>query len=230
ELSEYLHRHAANNVCDTPSVQNLDTKDAAAGADGNIPGAIVQRLSIEANTAGHVSGTFVDKHGAKGAQAGVDADTVGTVVQTRIIEDIKTNTAGDVPGTFVEKQGAKATDVITIEDDDDDDLREISGQATVVDLEADDAGDTHHAQHKTNKISQRGRRNGKVKPVASQPSMWHYIDPQGDEQGPFPIKHLHSWWNNGFFPNDFRVWRTGQTSDTSILLTDALRRINEVDD
>nr|CAB3465209.1 unnamed protein product [Digitaria exilis] len=135
----------------------------------------------------------------------------------------KVNPAGDVPGTFVQKQVAKAIDVITIEDDDDD-PREKTGQAAVVDLEADDAGDTHHAQHKTNKISRRGHRNGKMKGEASQHMcIWHYIDPQGDEQGPFSMNHLRNWWNNGFFPEDFKIWRTGQTSDTAILLIDALQ-------
>ncbi|CAL4900850.1 unnamed protein product [Urochloa decumbens] len=243
-------RTEANNVCDTPSVQDLDvkgaeaselsidggtsganvqrsTEGAEAGADGDIARAIVQRRSIEAtkaNTAGDVSGTFVEKQGAKGAEAGVDGDTAGTIVQRRSIEATKANTAGDVPGIFVEKRGAKATDAITI-DDDDDDLREKSGQVTVVDLEADDAGDTPQAQHKANNISRRGHRNRKVmpEPGASQRCMWHYIDPQGDEQGPFTIVHLHNWRNNRFFPDDFRVWKTGQTSDASILLTDALQ-------
>ncbi|CAL4893646.1 unnamed protein product [Urochloa decumbens] len=220
----------ANNVCHIPSVQNLDTRGTEAGADGDIARAIVQRRSIEAtkaNTAGDVSGTFVEKQGVKGAEAGVDGDTAGTIVERRSIEATKANTAGDVPGTFVEKRGAKATDAITIGDDDDD-LHDKSGQVTVVDLEADDAGDTPQAQHKANNISRRGHRNRKVMPVmpepgASQRCMWHYIDPQGDEQGPFTIVHLHNWWNNRFFPNDFRVWKTGQTSDASILLTDALQ-------
>jgi hypothetical protein len=31
ELSEYLHRHAADNVCGIPSVQNLDINAADTG-------------------------------------------------------------------------------------------------------------------------------------------------------------------------------------------------------
>nr|CAB3461438.1 unnamed protein product [Digitaria exilis] len=175
----------ANNVCDIPSVQNLDAKGAEAGADGDISEA-----------------TLPDTYSHTAAKA---------------------NTAGDVPGTSVHKQVAKATDVITIEDDDDD-PREKTGQAVVVDLEADDAGDRHHAQHKTNKISRRGHRNGKMMGEASQHMcIWHYIDPQGNEQGPFSMNHLRNWWNNGFFPEDFKIWRTGQTSDTAILLIDALQ-------
>ncbi|OEL27986.1 Uncharacterized protein BAE44_0010994 [Dichanthelium oligosanthes] len=199
----------ANNLYDIPSVQNLD---------------------------------------AKGAEEGVDGDTARANVQRRRTEATKANTAADVPGTFVQKEGARehgisvvwcfnpfppsirlvsAADVITIEDDDDDHPRERSGQTTVVDLEGDGARDTHHAQHKTNNISRRGHRNVKVDGGASQlRGMWHYTDPQGDEQGPFMMAHLHLWWNNGFFPNDFRVWRAGQTSDTAILLTDALQGID----
>ncbi|CAN6328195.1 unnamed protein product [Urochloa humidicola] len=183
-----VHRRSieANNVCDMPSVQNLDTKGAEVGADGDIAGAIVQRQSIEAT---------------------------------------KAHTAGHVSVTFVEKHGAKATDVITIDDDDHHHLREKNGQPAVVDLEVDDAGDTH-VQHRANNISHRGRRNRKVKPepgASHSMSVWHYRDPQGDEQGPFSLQHLHNWWRNNFFPDDFRVWRTGQSIDTSIVLIDALQ-------
>jgi hypothetical protein len=37
------------------------------------------------------------------------------------------------------------------------------------------------------------------------------------------MQHLSIWWSNGFFPGDFRVWRTGQTSNDAILLVDALQ-------
>ncbi|CAN6355128.1 unnamed protein product [Urochloa humidicola] len=212
----------ANNVCDTPSVQNLDVKGAEVSEvsiHNDTSGANVHRRSIEANNVCDIPS--VQNLDTKGA----DGDIAGAIVQRQSIEAAKANTAGVVPGTFVEKRGAKAPDVITIDDDDDDHLHEKSGQPTVVDLEADDAGDTH-AQHKANNISRRGRRNGKVKPepgASHSIAMWHYRDPQGDEQGPFSLQHLHNWWSNNFFPNDFRVWRTGQSIDTSILLIDVLQ-------
>ncbi|RCV17656.1 hypothetical protein SETIT_3G237300v2 [Setaria italica] len=172
----------------------------------------LKSLSEEKSEANNVCGIpsvqNLDNNAAdKGAEVSVDGDTAGAIVQRQSIE---------------------ATDVITIDDDDDDHPCEKSGQATV-DLDADDAGDTHHAEHKTNNISRRGHRNVKVKRGASlHMRMWHYIDPQGDEQGPFTMEHLRNWWNNGYFRDDFRVWRTGQTSDTAIKLIDALQLIDEV--
>lgn len=51
--------------------------------------------------------------------------------------------------------------------------------------------------------------------------LWHYIDPEGDTQGPFSLLHLLHWKRKGFFDEGFRVWRTGQTSEQAILLRDA---------
>uniref|UniRef100_A0A0A8Z297 GYF domain-containing protein n=1 Tax=Arundo donax TaxID=35708 RepID=A0A0A8Z297_ARUDO len=53
--------------------------------------------------------------------------------------------------------------------------------------------------------------------------LWHYVDPQGVSQGPFSLMHLKQWKLVGFFSDDFRVWRTGQTMAQAILLTDAFR-------
>lgn len=123
-----------------------------------------------------------------------------------------------------------AANVITIEDDDDKDndnhCIDKGGQIAVVDLEADDAGDNHPAQLEINSVHCRGDTRAKVmgKAKASQRMcMWYYIDPQGDEQGPFTMEHLRIWQKNGFFPDDFKVWRTGQTSNDAILLVDALQ-------
>ncbi|RCV13232.1 hypothetical protein SETIT_2G330700v2 [Setaria italica] len=54
-------------------------------------------------------------------------------------------------------------------------------------------------------------------------TMWHYEDPQGDLHGPFSMAMLHSWRSNGFFPEDLRVWRTDETKEQAVLLTDAMR-------
>lgn len=53
--------------------------------------------------------------------------------------------------------------------------------------------------------------------------IWHYVDPHGSVQGPFPLISLQRWRENGFFDHDFRVWRVGQSRENSILLIDALR-------
>ncbi|KAK9007570.1 hypothetical protein V6N11_074490 [Hibiscus sabdariffa] len=52
--------------------------------------------------------------------------------------------------------------------------------------------------------------------------MWHYQDPSGKVQGPFSVVQLRKWSNTGYFPSDLKIWRTNETQDDSILLTDAL--------
>nr|XP_034602851.1 uncharacterized protein At5g08430-like isoform X4 [Setaria viridis] len=49
--------------------------------------------------------------------------------------------------------------------------------------------------------------------------LWNYVDPQGHTRGPFPLSCLFRW--SGFFAKDFKVWRTGETAEQAILLTDA---------
>ncbi|KAJ4849553.1 hypothetical protein Tsubulata_048345 [Turnera subulata] len=51
---------------------------------------------------------------------------------------------------------------------------------------------------------------------------WHYIDPRGEEQGPFSIAALQHWEEKGYFPSDFKVWKTGQSKEDAVLLTDIL--------
>ncbi|KAH1099081.1 hypothetical protein J1N35_016002 [Gossypium stocksii] len=52
--------------------------------------------------------------------------------------------------------------------------------------------------------------------------MWHYQDPSGKVQGPFSIVQLRKWSNTGYFPADLKIWKTNETQDDSILLTNAL--------
>ncbi|KAL3843408.1 hypothetical protein ACJIZ3_000811 [Penstemon smallii] len=52
--------------------------------------------------------------------------------------------------------------------------------------------------------------------------MWHYQDPSGKVQGPFSIVQLRKWNNAGYFPADLKIWKTTETKDKSILLSDAL--------
>ncbi|KAL6225570.1 hypothetical protein ACLB2K_004419 [Fragaria x ananassa] len=53
--------------------------------------------------------------------------------------------------------------------------------------------------------------------------MWHYLDPQGNVQGPFSIISLKRWSDSDYFSPDFKVWKTGQSSDEAVLLADVLR-------
>ncbi|CAL4946279.1 unnamed protein product [Urochloa decumbens] len=59
--------------------------------------------------------------------------------------------------------------------------------------------------------------------VSPQAPLWYYVDPQGDTRGPFTLVQLFLWKHNGFFKEDFRVWRMGQKANQAILLTDAFQ-------
>ncbi|XP_059315123.1 zinc finger CCCH domain-containing protein 19 [Lycium ferocissimum] len=52
--------------------------------------------------------------------------------------------------------------------------------------------------------------------------MWHYKDPAGKIQGPFSMVQLRKWSNTGYFPTDLKIWKSTDTQEESILLTDAL--------
>lgn len=52
---------------------------------------------------------------------------------------------------------------------------------------------------------------------------WHYTDPQGDIQGPFSITSLKRWWDDDYFPSDFKVWKSGQGQENAVLLSDVLQ-------
>lgn len=193
--------------------QKQDIKATEANNAGDIP---FVHAATEANNAGDIP--FVKRLDVEGAKAITDGGTPGTGVKRQRTEATKANTAGAAPGTFVQKQCTKGIDVITIEDDAND-CSDKGGQTAVVDLDADDTRDTHLLQHEKN----RGHRDMKVERASQRGCIWYYIDPQGDEQGPFAMEHLRTWRNNGFFPDDFKVWRTGQASNDAILLIDALQ-------
>ncbi|XP_044974746.1 zinc finger CCCH domain-containing protein 44-like isoform X4 [Hordeum vulgare subsp. vulgare] len=138
-----------------------------------------------------------------------DTDTPRTRVQNQGTAGSEDNAAGDKLGASAQKQGAEAgipTEVINIDGDEDGLAHDEGANVVVVDMDADESGNTHVAQRKTR-----------------QADMWHYRDPFGDEQGPFSIGLLDGWNEQGYFDDDFRVWRVGQSSDSAILLKDALR-------
>ncbi|XP_026394066.1 uncharacterized protein At5g08430-like isoform X2 [Papaver somniferum] len=56
-------------------------------------------------------------------------------------------------------------------------------------------------------------------------SIWYYIDQADKVQGPFSMSLLKGWKSRGWFGSDFRVWKTGQTKEASILLTDAISQV-----
>lgn len=52
---------------------------------------------------------------------------------------------------------------------------------------------------------------------------WLYMDPQGQEHGPYPMALMREWQGRGYFPENFRVWKAGKRRRQTILLVDAMR-------
>jgi len=52
--------------------------------------------------------------------------------------------------------------------------------------------------------------------------VWHYRDPAGNVQGPFSLNSLRRWSDAGYFAEDFRVWKSGDRQDQSVLLVKIL--------
>ncbi|GMJ13262.1 hypothetical protein like AT5G08430 [Hibiscus trionum] len=86
----------------------------------------------------------------------------------------------------------------------------------VIDL-SDDDDDVEHVD--SNKVEQQ-------EDVGS--LMWHYEDPQGDIQGPFSLISLKTWMDGDYFPNGFKVWKTGQSRNNAVLLADVVRRLFQI--
>ncbi|XP_047313480.1 uncharacterized protein At5g08430 isoform X2 [Impatiens glandulifera] len=55
--------------------------------------------------------------------------------------------------------------------------------------------------------------------------MWHYLDPQGVVQGPFPLVSLKRWYDYNYFPSNFKIWKTGENLGQAVLLGDMIRMI-----
>lgn len=54
---------------------------------------------------------------------------------------------------------------------------------------------------------------------------WFYKDPQGLIHGPYPLTLLKAWKDAEYFNDDFKVWMTGQSLESAVLLTDVLRGV-----
>ena len=52
--------------------------------------------------------------------------------------------------------------------------------------------------------------------------MWHYKDPTGNIQGPFSLSSLKRWSDAGYFTGDFKVWKSGDRQNESVLLENIL--------
>ncbi|KAL1209765.1 hypothetical protein V5N11_020095 [Cardamine amara subsp. amara] len=54
---------------------------------------------------------------------------------------------------------------------------------------------------------------------------WIYRDPQGLIQGPFSLIQLKQWSDFNYFSKDFKVWMTGHSMESAVLLVDVLGRV-----
>ncbi|PIA55968.1 hypothetical protein AQUCO_00700347v1 [Aquilegia coerulea] len=58
--------------------------------------------------------------------------------------------------------------------------------------------------------------------VGETDKVWNYQDPSGKTQGPFSMLELCKWSRTASFAANLRIWKTMDTQDDSILLTEAL--------
>ncbi|KAL2478507.1 putative protein-like [Forsythia ovata] len=61
--------------------------------------------------------------------------------------------------------------------------------------------------------------------IADDAKIWHYVDPQGNIQGPFSLYELKRWSDANYFYPGFTVWRSGQSQHDAIPLLDVLHQI-----
>ncbi|KAL0911769.1 hypothetical protein M5K25_019931 [Dendrobium thyrsiflorum] len=64
--------------------------------------------------------------------------------------------------------------------------------------------------------------NSVVENEGSPEKIWNYLDPSGNVQGPFSIRTLEYWMEEGFFDEDFRIWKDSQSQEDAIPLGVAL--------
>ncbi|XP_057430547.1 uncharacterized protein At5g08430-like isoform X2 [Lotus japonicus] len=55
-------------------------------------------------------------------------------------------------------------------------------------------------------------------------SIWHCLGPSGEKRGPYSMSVLKCWSESVTHPIKFKVWKTGQSEEEAILLTDALNQ------
>lgn len=67
-----------------------------------------------------------------------------------------------------------------------------------------------------------------ARPRPEDDEIWHYLDPQGVVQGPFPLTKLFQWYMYAYFHHSFCIWKTGQSPQQSVLLVDVLRQYSMI--
>ncbi|XAR69643.1 hypothetical protein NMG60_11001322 [Bertholletia excelsa] len=126
----------------------------------------------------------------------VNLDSVNESSSNKELKD-----ADNYPGQFVQEQNIQQMGLETPKDS----QTRVDEPVTVIELSDDEEDDDlgHHARR----------------------SEWHYVDPRGNIQGPFSMESLKRWSDTNYFPPDFKVWKTGQSQDEAVLLSDMILRI-----
>uniref|UniRef100_A0A1D1XWT8 Uncharacterized protein At5g08430 n=1 Tax=Anthurium amnicola TaxID=1678845 RepID=A0A1D1XWT8_9ARAE len=112
------------------------------------------------------------------------------------------------------KKGCEETVVIKI--DGDDEPPEVANHSKISDIDAAEGLVLENTSDISDSLEETH------KPVCEHKQAWYYVDPAGKEQGPFTMASLRYWKHEGFFDEDFSVWRAGQSQADAISLAEAL--------
>ncbi|EOA20307.1 hypothetical protein CARUB_v10000615mg [Capsella rubella] len=115
------------------------------------------------------------------------------------VSELEPNMSATNPNNVSQAQ-PNPPEIIELSDDDDDD----NGDGETLDPRVEDVQVLSYDKEKFN---------------------WLYKDPQGLVQGPFSLMQLKAWHDAEYFTKTFRVWMTGQSMESAVLLTDVLRRV-----
>ncbi|XP_010275004.1 PREDICTED: uncharacterized protein At5g08430-like isoform X2 [Nelumbo nucifera] len=107
---------------------------------------------------------------------------------------------------------------------------QISSQSCIVGLVENAGGQTMFIELSDDEDSHDGGKNPSLAfmnhiPEHPESYIWYYLDPFGEIQGPVSMSLLKRWSESNYFDPDFKVWKTNQSKDDAVLLTDALSRI-----
>ena len=64
-----------------------------------------------------------------------------------------------------------------------------------------------------------------IPPDSLEERAWHYKDPQGAVQGPFSLMILKRWRDMNYFPPGFAVWKSGQSQEQEVMLSELLSQM-----
>ncbi|MQL83389.1 hypothetical protein Taro_015911, partial [Colocasia esculenta] len=140
------------------------------------------------------------------------------------IESMKSDPSGEATEAKTEGKQAALPEEVTNDEGtegqpESTDAKESFKEIAVIEIDDDDDDEPPRAMAKALQVSNLQE----AKPIAfgEKESIWHYLDPSGRVQGPFPMSSLMYWKSQGFFGDSFKVWRTGQSPRDAMSLREA---------